>query len=186
VRLNEQPIELPFLGTSLFDEPDFLTQLAEIENFVDMGSWAWSAEDLKSILGDPSPPRESITALPDLRVAPDKGTCEGYLCPDNFRLPADYSLELERPEPIPVLRLETYARLFFSHFHPFLPLLHIPTFSLASSPAVLVRTICFIGAGFGSHPSSTSDARLIYGSLPSILAKGCLRSDGQSPNFEEM
>lgn len=180
--LNDQPVEVPFLGTSLVNEPDFLTQLADIENFVDMDSWAWNPEDLKSILGDPCPPQMNI----DLRVAPDKASCEGYLCPDNFRLPAEYSLELEHSETIPVSRLETYARLFFSHFHPFLRLLHIPTFCLASSPPVLVRAICFIGAGFGGHPSSTSDARLIYGSLPTILAKGCLLSDGQPPSFEEM
>ncbi|GAM38236.1 hypothetical protein TCE0_033f08801 [Talaromyces pinophilus] len=180
--LNEEPVEVPFFGTSLVNEPDFLTQLADIENFIDMDAWAWNPEDLKSILGDPCPPQMSI----NLQVAPDKTSCEGYLCPDNFRLPAEYSLELGHSETIPVSRLETYARLFFSHFHPFLPLLHIPTFCLASSPSVLVRAICFIGAGFGSHPSSTSDARLIYGSLPTILAKGCLVSDGQSPSFEEI
>lgn len=179
--LNEQPLDIPYLDTSLINEPDFLTQLADIENFVDMDSWAWNPEDLKSILGDLCPP---LTI--DLQVAPDKASCEIYLYPDNFRLPAEYSLELEHPGTIPVSRLETYARLFFSHFHPFLPLLHVPTFCLALSPPVLVRAICFIGAGFGSHPSSTSDARLIYGSLPTILAKSCLLSDGQSPSFEEM
>lgn len=180
--LNEQPVDIPFFLTTTGIEPDFLTQLADIENFVDMDSWAWNPEDLKSIFSEPCPPQTSI----DLQVVPGKASGEGFLCPDNFRLPAEYSLDIEHSETIPVSRLETYARLFFSHFHPFLPILHIPTFCLASSPPVLVRAICFIGAGFGSHPSSTSDARLIYGSLPTILAKSCLLSDSQSPRFEEL
>ncbi|KAJ5749440.1 hypothetical protein N7533_006468 [Penicillium manginii] len=184
--LNEQPVNPLFLDTPSVDQPDILTQLADIENFVDVGSWAWSPEDLKSILGHPILAQEDITTLPDSSVSSENTTCEGILCPDNFRLPADYCLELERPEIIQVLRLETYARLFFSHFHQFLPLLHIPTFCLASSPSVLVRTICFIGASFGSHPSATLDARLIYGSLPSVFAKCCLRSDDQSLDFEEI
>lgn len=184
--LNEQPVNPLFLDTPSVDQPDILTQLADIENFVDVGSWAWSPEDLKSILGHPILAQEDITTLPDSSVSSENTTCEGILCPDNFRLPADYCLELERPEIIQVLRLETYARLFFSHFHQFLPLLHIPTFCLASSPSVLVRTIYFIGASFGSHPSATLDARLIYGSLPSVFAKCCLRSDDQSLDFEEI
>lgn len=184
--LDQQPDDISLLATPLTDETDFLSQLADLENFTDMSFWTWSPEDQTSTSGNPTPPQERIAALAYSHIAPDKGTCEGFLCPDNFRLPADYTLELERPEVIPVLRLETYARLFFAHFHPVFPLLHIPTFCLASSPSVLLRTICFIGAGFGSHSSSLSDARLIYGSLPSILAKCCLRSDGQSPAFEEM
>ncbi|CAJ0545091.1 Ff.00g085640.m01.CDS01 [Fusarium sp. VM40] len=113
-------------------------------------------------------------------------TREGFLCPDAFSLPADYALQLDNSETIPVHRLETFARLFFSIFHPFLPLLHIPTFFLASAPFVLVQTICFIGAGFDSDPSSISDSRIIYGSLPSHLAKCCLRSHWASPTFEEL
>ena len=138
---------------------------------------------MASILGETGIPQShgSWPVSPGIPV-----TREGFLCPDTFRLPANYTLDLDSPETIPVHRLETLARLFFSHFHYFIPLLHIPTFCLASSAPVLVRTICFIGAGFDSDPSSTSDARLLYGSLPSLLAKCCLFSNGTSPTFEEL
>ena len=122
-----------------------------------------------------------------LRASVKAAGWEKYcICPDNFRLPAEYNLELERAVAIPVVRLEMYARNFFTHFHPCLPLLHIPTFCLASAPPVLVRTICFIGAGFANHASSASDARLIYESLPSMLAKSCLLCDQSQPPSKMM
>ncbi|KAH7234853.1 fungal-specific transcription factor domain-containing protein [Fusarium redolens] len=182
---NEQQLPLdqnvgwPFFDTSSFGEIDFLSQLVDIESMVDMSNWTWSPSDMTSTIGD--------NTLPD-NNDPWTGarTNDGFICPDNFRLPADFLLELDGPETIPVHRLETLARLFFSHFHPSLPLLHIPTFCLASSPSFLIRAICFIGAGFDKDPTSTAEAKLLYGSLPSQLAKSCLRSNGSSPNFQEL
>ncbi|RSL98278.1 hypothetical protein CEP52_010446 [Fusarium oligoseptatum] len=183
--LHGENANFPFLDTPSMGEID-LSQLIDIESMFDMSSWTWSPEDnMASILGETDMPQShggSWSISPGMSV-----TREGFLCPDTFRLPANYTLDLDSPETIPVHRLETFARLFFSHFHPFIPLLHIPTFSLASSSPVLIRTICFIGAGFDSDPSSTSDSRLMYESLPSLLAKCCLFSNGGgSPTFEEL
>ncbi|SPJ85776.1 uncharacterized protein FTOL_11559 [Fusarium torulosum] len=186
--LREQHVDLSFLETPSIGGVDFLSQLMDIENMVDMSSWTWSTEEMTSILGYCGLPQSHLAAPLDPWMATGGMTTtrEGFLCPDAFRLPADYALELDSLEFIPVHRLETFARLFFSVFHPFLPLLHIPTFCLASAPLVLVQAICFIGAGFDSDPSSISDSRTIYGSLPSHLAKCCLRSHGVSPTFEEL
>ncbi|KAF4343281.1 hypothetical protein FBEOM_2757 [Fusarium beomiforme] len=173
----DQNVDFSFLDTSQFGEMDFLSQLVDIESMVDMSDWTWSPNDVTSTLGD-----YSLTNNNQQEYV----SSSGFICPDNFRLPADYALELDGPETIPVHRLETLARLFFSHFHPSLPLLHIPTFCLASSAPVLIRAICFIGAGFDKDPSSASEAKLLYGSLPSQLAKACLRSNGNSPTFQEL
>jgi hypothetical protein len=151
---------------------------------IDMSSWTWNLEDTISVLGT-ADLVQSSSGLP-IGTWPPATSIEGFVCPDAFRLPADYILKLDGPETIPVHRLETFAQLFFQSFHHLLPLLHIPTFYLATSPPALVRAICFIGAGFDSDSSSTSDARLIYGSLSSSLAKRCLRSDKSSPTLEEL
>ncbi|RGP75359.1 zinc finger zas1 [Fusarium longipes] len=186
--LREQHVDLSFLETPSTSEVDFLSQLVDIENMVDMSSWTWSTDEMTSLLGDAGLPQNHSDTPPNswMTTAPIPVNREGLLFPDTFRLPADYTLELDDPETIPVHRLETFARLFFSLFHPFLPLLHIPTFCLASAPPVLVRVICFIGAGFDSDPSSIAASKLIYGSLPSQLAKCCLRSYGASPTIEEL
>ncbi|KAF5722539.1 hypothetical protein FMUND_2718 [Fusarium mundagurra] len=175
----EQNVDFSFFDTSSFGEIDFLSQLVDIESMVDMSSWTWSPSDMASPVGN--------NALADNNV-PWAGmrTNGEFICPDNFRLPADFLLKLDGTETIPVYRLEALARLFFSHFHPSLPLLHIPTFCLASSPPVLIRAICFIGAGFDKCPTSTGEAKLLYGSLPSQLAKSCLHSDGGSATFQEL
>lgn len=175
----EQNVDFSFFDTSSFDEIDFLSQLVDIESMVDMSSWTWSPSDMAT------PISENI--LTDNNVLwTGLRTNDGFICPDNFRLPADFLLGLDGPETIPVYRLETLARLFFSHFHPSLPLLHIPTFCLASSPSVLIRAICFIGASFDKSSTSTAEAKLLYGSLPSQLAKLCLRSNGSSPSFQDL
>ncbi|KAM0079845.1 hypothetical protein ACKRZS_008016 [Fusarium odoratissimum] len=175
----EQNVDFSFFDTSSFGEIDFLSQLVDIESMVDMSSWTWSPSDMTSPIG-----KNTLPGNNDLWTG--MRTNDGLVCPDNFRLPADFLLELDGPETIPVHRLETLARLFFSHFHSSLPLLHIPTFCLASSPSVLIRTICFIGAGFERDSISTTEAKLLYGSLPSQLAKFCLRSNGSSPTFQEL
>ncbi|CAI7565890.1 unnamed protein product [Penicillium bialowiezense] len=154
--------------------------LADIENSVDMSTFLWTPEDVSSVSSDANPlrPRNGTPAY-DL-VAGD------FVCPDNFRLPADYCLELDSFAKVPVHRLEVLARLFFTHFYTFFPILHIPTFCLASSSSLLVRVICFIGTGFDGDPASSSDARLLYGSLPSDFAKFCLHPERLSSNFEEL
>ncbi|RBR07982.1 hypothetical protein FVER53590_28851 [Fusarium verticillioides] len=175
----EQNVDFSFFDTSSFGEIDFLTQLVDIESMIDTSSWTWSPSDMASPIGE--------NTLTDKNVLwAGMRTSEGFSCPDNFRLPADFLLELDGSETIPVHRLETLARLFFLHFHPSLPLLHIPTFCLASSSSVLIRAICFIGAGFDKSPTSTAEAKLLYGSLPSQLAKLCLRSNGSSPRFQDL
>ncbi|KAG5814204.1 hypothetical protein H9Q74_002765 [Fusarium xylarioides] len=175
----EENVDFSFFDTSPFGEIDFLSQLVDIESMVDMSSWTWSPNDMAS------PITENILTDNNVIWAGMRSN-DGFLCPDNFRLPADFFLELDGSETIPVHRLETLARLFFSHFHPSLPLLHIPTFCLAASHSVLIRAICFIGAGFDKSPTSTAEAKLLYGSLPSQLAKSCLRSNGGSPTFQEL
>ncbi|KAF5966267.1 zinc finger protein zas1 [Fusarium bulbicola] len=175
----EQNVDFSYFDASSFGEIDFLSQLVDIESMVDMSSWIWSPSDMASSVGE--------NTLTDSNVLwTGTGTNDGFICPDNFRLPADFILELDGPETIPVHRLEALARLFFSRFHPSLPLLHIPTFCLASSPSVLIRAICFIGAGFDKNPTSTAEAKLLYGSLPSQLAKLCLRSNGSPPSFQDL
>ncbi|CAG7938266.1 unnamed protein product [Penicillium salamii] len=184
--LDEQSVDLSFLDKYLSEEVDFLAQLADLENSVDMSRFTWTLQDMPSIISDDSLTQYSI----------DQPTCEmnvaqmtmnvGFLCPGNFRLPADYVLELEGPSTVAVDRLETYARLFFAHFHSFLPILHIPTFCLASSPSVLVRAVCFIGAGFENNAMSNSDAKLFHESLSSQLAKCCLHYDKAPPTLQEL
>ncbi|KAF5602781.1 hypothetical protein FPCIR_1744 [Fusarium pseudocircinatum] len=175
----EQNVDFSFFDTSSFGEIDFLSQLVDIESMIDTSSWTWSPSDMASPIGQ-NTVTDSHAFWAGMR------TNDGFICPDNFRLPADFLLKLDGRETIPVHRLEALARLFFSHFHPSLPLLHIPTFCLSSSPSVLIRAICFIGAGFDKGPTSTAEAKLLYGSLPSQLAKSCLRSNGSSPTFQEL
>ncbi|CAG7916102.1 unnamed protein product [Penicillium olsonii] len=167
------------------DEVDFLAQLAELENSVDMSSFSWISHEIPPMASDNS----SSQSTSERRYGPgvpEVSMNVGYLSPDNFRLPADYVLGLEGPETVPVHRLETYARLFLAHFHPFFPLLHLPTFHLALSPAVLVRAICFIGAGFETSAASKSDANLLHESLSSLLAKCYLHCDKSTPKLEEL
>jgi hypothetical protein len=164
------------------DELDFLTQLADIENFVDMTSWMWKPEYMLPLSEDQ---HCTTTSTPYPPITPYNAP-ERLLYPDTFRLPSDYVLELETNNRIPLDRLEKYSRLFFTKFQALLPIVHIPTFSLASAPAVFVRVICLIGARLDANIESLGDAGICYGSLPSLFAKGFLRSDGAAPTFEEI
>ncbi|KAF5567893.1 hypothetical protein FNAPI_467 [Fusarium napiforme] len=175
----EENVNFSFFDTSSFGEIDFLSQLLDIESMIDTSSWTWSPSDMASPIGENTVTDDNILWT---GIRPN----DGFICPDNFRLPADFRLELDSPEIIPVHRLETLARLFFSHFHPSIPLLHLPTFCLASSPSVLIRAICFVGTSFEKSAISTAEAKLLYGSLPSQLAKLCLRSNGSPPTFQEL
>ncbi|RAH86027.1 hypothetical protein BO86DRAFT_385610 [Aspergillus japonicus CBS 114.51] len=169
------------------DDLDFLNQLADIESFDtfgDMTSWDWTPPETPFLLDSTSttalsePPRP----MTHTNQPPFPGTLFNtgpIIAPDTFRLPADFVLETEPAAdagPIPIHRLETYARLFFAHFHPLFPLLHIPTFRLASAPFLLIRTICFIGAGFAHDPASGPESKRLYNALPTLFAKTCLRS----------
>jgi hypothetical protein len=160
------------------DELDFLTQLADIESSVDVTSWMWRPEDIPSVSD------ESITTTATYSPI-SSYTAPDYLYPDTFRLPSEYVLKLENANSIPLDRLEKYSRLFFTHFQALLPIIHVPTFSLTSAPAVLVRAICLIGARLDASSLSFPDAAAFYGSLPSLFAKGFLRSDRAVPSFEE-
>ncbi|KAF5636076.1 hypothetical protein F52700_5390 [Fusarium sp. NRRL 52700] len=175
----EQNVDFSFFDTSSFGEIDFLSQLIDIESMIDTSSCTWSP-------GDTASPNGENTLTDNNVLWGGMRTNEGFICPDNFRLPADFLLELDSPQTIPVYRLEALARHFFSHFHPSIPLLHIPTFCLASSPSVLIRAICFVGAGFDKTLTSAAEAKLLYGSLPSQLAKLCLRSNGSSPSLQDL
>ncbi|OQE04484.1 hypothetical protein PENVUL_c032G03199 [Penicillium vulpinum] len=178
-----EPIELSFTNVDIFpDELDFLTQLADIENSVDMTSWMWRP-DMLSVSGDDS---STMTGATYPLMAPYTAIPERVLYPDAFRLPSGYILALESNTTIPLERLEKYSRLFFTHFQALLPIIHVPTFSLALAPAVLVRAICLIGARLDTDPISFSDAGAFYGSLPSMFAKGCLHSDRAMLSFEEL
>ncbi|KAJ5502413.1 hypothetical protein N7463_005287 [Penicillium fimorum] len=163
------------------DELDFLTQLADIENSVDMTSWMWTP-DMLSVSEDHS----SMTGATYPLIAPYTAIPERMLDPGTFRLSSEYILTLESNTTIPLERLEKYSRLFFTHFQALLPIIHVPTFCLELAPVVLVRAICLIGARLDADPISFSDAGVFYGSLPSIFAKGCLHSDGAAPSFEEL
>ncbi|OJJ97556.1 hypothetical protein ASPACDRAFT_123472 [Aspergillus aculeatus ATCC 16872] len=150
-----------------------------------MTSWDWTPPEtpfLDRTTALAEPPRATTTTA-QANQLPLPGThlhnIGPIISPDNFRLPADFTLETEPVDrmTIPVHRLETYARLFFTHFHPLFPLMHLPTFHLASAPLILIRTITFIGAGLNTtDPTSTTDAKRLYSSLPTHFAKTCLRS----------
>ncbi|KAJ5786787.1 uncharacterized protein N7503_011999 [Penicillium pulvis] len=183
---NESPIDLSLFEGSSPDDDDFLAQLAELENSVYLSSFTWNPHDFPSIMGNPTVSQNDIGTPTYGVVTPDTAMRAGFLCPDNFRLPADFTLELGNSKGIPVYRLEKYARLFFDHFHSFFPILHIPTFCLASSTSTLIRSILIIGAGLDSDPTSKSDAKAFYSSLPSMLAKCCLHSDRIPPKLEEL
>jgi hypothetical protein len=185
--LGEQSVDPSLFDSCSPDEVDFLAQLAELENCVDMSFFTWTPQDIPSLKGDNSLPQDGSTGTLRYEIgSPDISVKAGILCPDNFRLPADYVLELEGSETVPVNRLETYARYYFSHFHSFFPMLHIPTFCLASSPSVLVRAICFIGAGLEKGTMAHFDANLFHESLSSVLAKCCLHYDKVPPTLEEL
>ncbi|KAK9464840.1 fungal-specific transcription factor domain-containing protein [Lipomyces arxii] len=44
--------------------------------------------------------------------------------------------------------LDSFLRLYFEDFHPILPLIHRPTFRLATCPAILLATMISIGASY--------------------------------------
>lgn len=184
--LNEQPIELSFLEGFSPEDDDFLAQLADLENSVYMSPFTWNPQDFPSIIGNSAFSQSDISTPTYELATPDVAMRMEFMCPDNFRLPADFTLELGNSKAIPVYRLEKYARLFFDHFHSFFPILHLPTFCLASSASALVRSILIIGAGLDSEPTSKSDAKAFYASLPSMLAKYCLRSDKKPPTLQEL
>ncbi|RAK82034.1 Zn(II)2Cys6 transcription factor [Aspergillus fijiensis CBS 313.89] len=188
----DPPVDWLSPGLLSTGDLDFLNQLADIESFDtfgDMTTWDWTPPetpfpDNPTAFGEP-PRATTTTAHTDqfLHQPPRPGTplhdTGPIISPDNFRLPADFTLETEPADriTIPVHRLETYARLFFAHFHPLFPLLHLPTFHLASAPPILIRTITSIGAAFNpTDPTSLNDAKRLYSSLPTHFAKTCLRS----------
>lgn len=174
---------------SLFDNGnDFLSQLADIDDFIDMSSWTWEGGQQSSWLAgmeaiSPHLDLLSHNTFPSEQPSND-AAC--VICPDNFRLSANYILDLDRPDTISNDRLEKYARLYFSQFHAFLPILHVPTFCLQSSSTTLVRAICFIGSGFDSHPQTATDAKILFDSLPIILARSCVQSGSAGIAFDDM
>ncbi|KAJ5673546.1 hypothetical protein N7507_002673 [Penicillium longicatenatum] len=181
-----QPIDLSFLEGSSPDDDDFLAQLADLEHSVFMNSSTWTPQEFPSIMGTPTFSQNNFGAPTYDVITPDVAVRGGFLCPDNFRLPADFTLELGNSISIPVHRLERYARLFFDQFHSAFPILHIPTFCLATSSSTLVKSILIIGAGLDSDATSQTDAKAFYAHLPSMLAKCCLHSDKTPPKLEDL
>lgn len=50
----------------------------------------------------------------------------------------------------------SYIKAYFENFHPAFPLLHRPTFSISSSPEILINIVAVIGSLY-STPSNSSD-----------------------------
>ncbi|KAJ5876761.1 hypothetical protein N7455_000226 [Penicillium solitum] len=118
---------MSFLDSCSPDEVDFLAQLADLENCVDMSSFTWTPQDNPSIVGDHSLPQHSTGGWTYEIGGPEIAMNMGYLCPDNFRLPADYVLELEGSGTVPELGLKTaqyrnqMQNLFMGPYHPYSP-----------------------------------------------------------------
>ncbi|EED12873.1 hypothetical protein TSTA_053860 [Talaromyces stipitatus ATCC 10500] len=146
-------------GLTADDDNHFLSQLADIGSLIDMSAWAWESEASSAI-------SQQFNSL-----------SQGIFLSKQASSDAT---------SVPIHRLEKYARLYFSHFHQFFPILHVPTFCLQSSCPALVRAICFIGSGFDHQLETASDANLLFDSLPIILARSCVQSGGVKLSFDEL
>ncbi|ETS77010.1 hypothetical protein PFICI_10884 [Pestalotiopsis fici W106-1] len=58
--------------------------------------------------------------------------------------------------------LNLCVKLYFTKFHPVLPLVHAPTFQPSSENALLLLSICSIGALFIGSPSASAQGRKIF------------------------
>ncbi|KAL4752276.1 hypothetical protein BDW72DRAFT_212158 [Aspergillus terricola var. indicus] len=50
-----------------------------------------------------------------------------------------------------------HVKAYFEHFHPLLPLLHRPTFTISSTPQLLVNIVSVIGSLYSTLPYDSSD-----------------------------
>lgn len=48
---------------------------------------------------------------------------------------------------------------YFEHFHPSLPLLHRPTFTVSSAPKLLLDAVSLVGSLFSTNPCSDEEAQ---------------------------
>ncbi|KAF7514600.1 hypothetical protein G7054_g15170 [Neopestalotiopsis clavispora] len=58
--------------------------------------------------------------------------------------------------------LNLCVKLYFTKFHPVLPLIHAPTFRVSTENALLLLSICSIGALFVGTPSASAQGRKIF------------------------
>ncbi|PYH55256.1 uncharacterized protein BO96DRAFT_80206 [Aspergillus niger CBS 101883] len=81
------------------------------------------------------------TEVPAANVMPGDHFWEGH---------SSFATSLSRdnilPSPMSHYDLEGYVKEYFEHFHPSLPLLHRPTFTVSSAPKLLLKAVAVIGS----------------------------------------
>jgi hypothetical protein len=81
----------------------------------------------------------------------------------------------------PSLRhLDTYVQLYFEHFHPRMPILHVPTFRTSPKAWLLVLAVVCIGCDYSKAGLKTDHRKLLQS-----LAQQVLRTD-VSPDLERI
>ncbi|ETN46260.1 uncharacterized protein HMPREF1541_00444 [Cyphellophora europaea CBS 101466] len=106
-----------------------------------------------------------------------------YRLRDAFRTPAPSALHSPRIQSItpfepmmnndssifpPAEILDIAMGLFFRHFHPTVPFIHVPTFSVNNTPSPLLFVICLIGL---SILGTTGATRFVSRMFPSFLQR---------------
>ena len=87
----------------------------------------------------------------------------------------------ENLNKFPSLRyLDTYMQLYFEHFHPRMPILHVPTFRTSPKVWLLVLAVVCIGCDYSKADLKTDHRRLLQS-----LAQHVLRTD-VSPGLERI
>ncbi|KAJ5640064.1 uncharacterized protein N7484_007926 [Penicillium longicatenatum] len=54
---------------------------------------------------------------------------------------------------------EAHIKMYFEHFHPSLPLLHRPTFTVSSAPKLLLNAVTAIGSLFSASSYDLEEAQ---------------------------
>jgi hypothetical protein len=85
-------------------------------------------------------------------------------------------------EPLPSLQqLHLFMKLFFSRFHPLLPVVHAPSFKPSTENSLLFVSICSVGSLFVGSPYAVAQGtrlferlnKAILASWESILSRSC-------------
>ncbi|KAE8421251.1 hypothetical protein BDV36DRAFT_305122 [Aspergillus pseudocaelatus] len=71
----------------------------------------------------------------------------------------DFPREFLLPSPVNHHHLAENVKNYFEHFHPSLPLLHRPTFTVASAPKLLLDAVSLIGSLYSTIPCSDEEVQ---------------------------
>src|ERR1700761_6841666 len=67
--------------------------------------------------------------------------------------------------------LNVYVQLYFEHFHPRMPFLHVPTFDTGENNWLLILSVAAVGCQYSATTSCPQHATIFQQTCQSILRK---------------